>query len=153
VNAAVQREPIDRETLVSGYAGRVWLTRQLAASKRPAPSELGEVVADILGEVFRGIYHLSESALFHERTAWHSEWTIAIITRQELANHDSPELTWLVLLCHAQGVRVAVNAKTVGYLEIRFSRDRKMFCGSVKSIDDVVAGFYERYPHAAHGAA
>ena len=84
-------------------------------------SEFGREVADILGQVWRGIYHLDHTKLklFDPRLA---EVTI----RGELATWDYTYLTDLVVLCHDRCVRLAISGARNGILRLRFwPRDRK----------------------------
>lgn len=135
-----------RSALRSGYSGSEWLQHQMPTV---ALSELGVAVADILGEVFRGLYHLDNSSLYHDRTDWTNTRVIIVTTSRELATHDGPELTWLVLLCHAHGVRLAIRGASNRYVRLTFTRGANMYCGTPRTIAQVIAKFAERYPLAA----
>ena len=134
-----------------GYAGADWLERQFQyVPGQRALSPLGRTVADLLGEVFRGLYHLENSALFAKRTKWDHEKCITVTIGRELANHDSPELTWLVLLSHAYGVRLAIKAAAPRYLRLQFTTgEGTMYFGGVPDVATIVERFNERFPGGA----
>lgn len=143
----------EREAVAWRYQGSGWLARQLDAMKRPAPSPLGLLVGDILGEVYQGIYHVPNTALFHERTQWHNAHVVKVTVSGELANHDGPELTWLVLLAHAHGVRLAISGAAPGYLRLQFTTGEAMWFGKLPDVARVVARFDERYPRSSPQSA
>lgn len=128
------------------YAGAHWIARQLEYMKQPAPSPFGCVVANILGDVYQGIYHLGES-LLHERTVWHSPKLVVLTLRRELSSHDQPDLTWLVLLAHANGIRLAITGAAPGYVRLQFTSE-SMYWGHVPNVDAIVEQFNKRYPLA-----
>jgi hypothetical protein len=41
-----------------------------------AISPFGESVASLLGDLYRGIYHIDDNALFHKRVHWDSTYCI-----------------------------------------------------------------------------
>lgn len=139
-------EIAERVSLNCRHAGSRWLSRQLAAMTRPAPSILGEMVADILGEVYGGLYHIDQPTLLHERTAWSDDRCITLTIDGELATHDGSELTWLVLLCHAHGIRLAIFGAAPRYVRLQFtSGEGQMFMGAVPSVARIVERFNELY--------
>ena len=126
------------------YRGADWLANNLEAMKKPAPSPFGMLVADILGQVYGGIYHLSHTALFHVRTDWSHPHALQVVVSHSLANHDGSELLGLVLLCHDTGVRLAISARARGYLELRFAHGASIM-GTVPSIEKAVDLYRARY--------
>ncbi len=105
------------------FAGADWITQTLTYSKPVrVPSPFGRLVADILGQVYRGIYHIPEQTLLHPRTKWEHDRHIEVIVRNELATYDAPELTFLVVLCHEAGVRLSIHGANIGYLCLMFSK-------------------------------
>lgn len=104
------------------YAGAGWLKRNLAYVKPDmVVSELGEKVADILGQVFSGIYHIEDRSLF--KVDWSRNHSIQITLMDNgFATYDAGCLTHLVLLAHLCNIRVAVTAATHGYLKLTFMR-------------------------------
>jgi hypothetical protein len=97
------------------YSGADWIKYY-----RPFTSEFGCKVADILGQVYRGIYHL-DKAVLHKRIDWSAKHFIEITIDGELATFDNSALTELVLLCHEQSVRLAISGAAPGYLRLKFS--------------------------------
>lgn len=81
-------------------------------------SPLGRRVADLLGQVYLGLYHLPTSAL--ARANWDNKDWIAIVLPGELATCDGSELTRLVVLCHDAGIRLSISPKAFRYLELQF---------------------------------
>ena len=97
-------------------AGSNWIK----SSVKPANmSPLGEKVADLLDDVFSGIYHLDTGKL--QKVDWGNDHHIAVqLYYQSLSTFDSPHLTWLVVLCHDRLLRMEVHATTFNTLELVF---------------------------------
>lgn len=98
-------------------------------------SDFGREVADLLGDLYRGIYHINGSALTHKRTNWAHESRIEIVLHGSMATFDGAELTRLVVLCHDRCIRCELCAASNGYLRLFFSK-RKGREGNI----------YERHP-------
>jgi hypothetical protein len=139
------------------YAGAGWLQQQLpywdkqrkgkAAKQGPTvPSALGLTVADILGHVFGGLYHLDTSDLM--AAEWDRDGSVAVrLSVRELATIDSAELTMLVVLCSACGVRLAVQSHAFRSLRLLFStnvdgqgRPLTMYWGVLRPIEQAAPG-------------
>lgn len=87
------------------YAGADWVR----ASLKVEPSEVGALAADILGEVFRGIYHVPDV----EDVDWKNDPFIVVkLGRLSLSTFDSDLLTRLVVLAHDRCVRIQVSVET-----------------------------------------
>ena len=82
-------------------------------------SPFGEQVADLLNEVFDGIYHISDAVWKMDFTNPH-RITMTIYESGQFATYDSDYLTRLVLLAHARNIRVTVRAATHAYLKFEF---------------------------------
>jgi hypothetical protein len=109
---------------MSKFAGAEWLK----ANKVKNISPFGERVADLLGYMCQGIYHLDGI----EKRDWSSADMIEI-TYHEVSTFDYSDLTRLVLLAHRMAIRISI-IPAGRYLKIQFSvRTRE---GSV----------YERHP-------
>jgi len=80
------------------YSGADWLRTEL--------SPLGRKVADILGAVFLGIYHLEQRELY--KVDWTDPRCIEIGIYMELATFDASKLTGLVVACHDACVRMSI---------------------------------------------
>lgn len=103
----------------SGYSGWEWVETQLRYRKPEMKmSDFGRRVADILGDVFAGIYHLSHKSL--ERVGWDGETWIQYILYGELSTWDFSNLTRLVLLAHERHVRISVSGASPNHLRIEF---------------------------------
>lgn len=100
------------------FAGAGWLRQRFGVK----PSPLGELVADILGQVYEGIYHLPESTLC--RVNWTEEHNITLCVYGSLASYDGWELTHLVILCHDACIRLEIEAAAHKYLRLWFSARR-----------------------------
>jgi hypothetical protein len=100
-------------------------------------SPLGEEVAAILGAVWAGIYHISKEVL-HPRVEWNGRHCITVTVRGELATTDSWQLSHLVILCAARGVRLAVRGAAPEYLRLQFTKGETMFYGKYLTPQEMV---------------
>lgn len=104
-------------------SGSQWL---LANDKKL--SAFGVEVADLLGDLFDGIHHVSSEVM---RADFSNERYITVTVSDgsgRFSTFDSPLLTKLVLLGHKTGIRAGINAATHGYLRLCFVRvDRTGF--------------------------
>lgn len=108
------------------YAGSDWIR---SALKRTDISPLGEAVADLLGEVFAGIYHLDNQKL--ARVDWADPYVIVVfVSHCSLSTFDNDHLTRLVVLSHDRMLRVNIDAKSARVLELMFHQ-RKTRDGSI----------------------
>ena len=96
------------------YAGADWLVKSYPDLK---PSPLGLKVADILGMVWNGLYHMDPAQL--KKTRWDDTYCISINIMQSLATYDFNELTELVVLCHDQAIRLCISPH-MRYLQLLF---------------------------------
>lgn len=97
------------------HIGSEWIK----AAFRVECSPLGKAVADLLGDVFQGIYHLDENSL--RKTDWSDKFCISVtLPYMTLSTFDSANLTWLVVCCHDRCLRMSIKAKTINYLELTF---------------------------------
>lgn len=120
------------------YAGSDWLLLQLRylnPDKNPEAllSDLGQNVANLLGELFCGIYHLDHKALY--RVDWSNNICIVFsLGWHQLATVDFDELTELVFLAHHMAIRVSIEASTHKYLKLIFHQRTR------------IGGYSERHP-------
>jgi len=114
---------------MSGYAGASWIEKNFKCRC----SELGKNVADLLGDIFKGIYHLSYASL--RKVGWESEHCIEYTLYGELSTVDFNLLTILVVLAHDRMIRVVIRGVGPGYMRLMFHQRTKR-TGSVS----------ERYP-------
>lgn len=112
---------------VERYAGSDWLLGRLRRhlGGEPKISPLGIVVADILGQVYRGIYHIDYGSTL-TKPDWLDENFIEVNVAQGLATYDGNELTALVLAAHEVPVRLEINAGGPRRLKLGFSPRQRM---------------------------
>ena len=87
------------------HSGADWL--QNSAKKTLSP--FGIKVADVLGQVELGIYHMDEVSYSRVKIHWDSEDVIEVPMSSNLATFDSPKLTLLVFCCIQVGIRVQIS--------------------------------------------
>lgn len=92
-----------------------WLKQSL----KKEPSKFGEEVANILGFVWQGLYHLSQTSL--NKVNWKDERYMTINVPYGLATWDRNELTELVVLCHDSLIRLEIRPN-MRYLELCFAK-------------------------------
>lgn len=108
------------------YAGVDWLEEHLKyVDPDLVISPLGRKVADFLGELFYGIYHLDPRAL--NRADWaNNHHVIVSIGHQDWSTFDFSNLTRLVFLAHHMALRVNIRGSKVNYIQLMFhERQRK----------------------------
>jgi hypothetical protein len=103
-----------------GYAGADWMESNIRARGASPMSPLGVTVANLLGELYLGIYHVPVRAL--SRAEWHNPHVVILTVRGTLSTFDFDELTRLVLLAHERCIRVEIDGAAPGYLRLMFSR-------------------------------
>jgi len=113
-----QLPPIMRE-----YAGADWL-EQMRKNRGYQPlTTFGRLVAEILGAVYRGIYHIDSGQTLRDNFIDDGIVNgVSVTMHRTPSTYDFSELTELVILCHAYSVRLEISARTVGYLTFRFHR-------------------------------
>lgn len=138
--------------MTTQHAGAEWIRSQLpytnkdrkgkAKNANAIMSPLGVAVADLLGELFYGIYHLDPKALF--RVDWTNERFIELtLGHKQLATADYDDLTRLVFLAHHLAIRVAIEASSHNYLHLIFHQRTRNGSGSYKhlTLDQAVEAF------------
>ena len=99
------------------YAGADWIEASL---KIPNMSQLGKDVADLLGDLFFGIYHLPTVAL--RKVNWSDDDYIRITLSAPMATYDGDKLTRLVVLSHDRMLRVDLSPCNFQHLELLFHK-------------------------------
>lgn len=103
------------------HSGSQWIE---SALKIENMSPLGRAAADLLGDVWSGIYHLDNKKL--KQVDWGDPYCISVqLDHQTLATFDAPLLTWLVVLCHDRCLRMSVSAATINTLELMFHQRQR----------------------------
>lgn len=108
------------------YAGADWVEKEMHhAEKDFQISPLGRAVADFLGELFLGIYHLDMPAL--HKVEWGNNHHISVsIGWKDWATYDYDLLTRLVFLAHHMALRVELCPTRSQYVRLMFhQRTRK----------------------------
>lgn len=131
-------------TITHEYSGSNWIIRSLKIQ----PSPLGIAVADILGLVYYGIYHLEGCHL--EKVNWAHPDYIRIQLRRgmDLASYDFNELTKLVALAHDLCIRVQIGGHGMNALRLSFSprdRDSDSMMRRHPTMDEALAAIRGRY--------
>jgi hypothetical protein len=129
--------------MMSKYAGAEWLIDMLRyLAPKSEISELGKNVADFLGELFFGIYHLDENAL--QRVDWANKGFIVIsIGWKDWSTVDFNNLTRLVFLAHWLAIRVSMDASKHGYMRLLFHQRARegSVCERHPTLDEAVEYF------------
>lgn len=113
--------------LVTSYAGADWVARGPWKGKTMSP--LGHAVADVLGVVYRGIYHLQPAAI--DACDWSSIYRVRIAVLSDLCTYDGDELTRLVVLCHDMLLRLEVAPAGPQRLGLSFFQRARRTAGSI----------------------
>ncbi len=125
------------------YAGSDWLKPEYVG--RDELSDFEKRVADLLGELARGIYHISDEV---EKGKW-SDWMVEIRFGGSLSTFDFNDLTRLVFLAHDYCIRVEISPRANRYFTIRLhprTRDGDSFSNRHPSIEDALSAWRGAYP-------
>lgn len=95
------------------YAGADWIAHDTSIKL----SQLGQEVADILGQAWKGIYHIKSAAL---KVDWGNPHWISINVRVPLCTFDDDLLTRLIVLCNDRLIRLQIEGIGPGYLRLTF---------------------------------
>lgn len=106
-------EQMDKPVDTQLGPGANWLAKQGVKL-----SPLGQKVADLLADLYRGIYHIQSQAL---KVDWQHTQLIEIVLRDDnFSTYDSDGLTRLVFLCHERDLRVSIRGAANRYLRLQF---------------------------------
>lgn len=97
------------------YAGSEWI-QSLRNAKPMSP--LGVAVADLLGDVFLGIYHIETAEL--RQVDWSNATWIEVPINSALCTVDFDHLTRLMVLAHDRMIRVDIQGLERGWLLLLF---------------------------------
>ena len=109
---------------MAGYAGADWVEKSYGKKCSP----LGRKVADILGNVYLGIYHMHDmDPIGFERIDWEDDHHIVVQIAENggLATADMPRLTNLVIACHDAAVRCEISPFSQKRLELMFHQRKR----------------------------
>lgn len=128
---------------VGTYAGAEWIEENIRANGQPiVMSSVGRKAADLLGELFEGIYHLDQKMLM--KTDWSNNlWIKISISHRSLSTVDFNMLTMLVFLAHHLALRVTVEAGARNHLWITFHERQRggSFFENHPTLDQAVEHF------------
>lgn len=102
------------------YSGADWVARTFKIENM---SPLGKAVADILGKVYQGIYHLDDKAL--KRVDWANDYVLIYKHDRSVSTVDFNHLTQLVVLCHDAAIRMQIGPCNFHYLELMFHQRQR----------------------------
>lgn len=115
-------ETVPAEGFTTRYAGVEWLEKNIRywpKMKGKEISSLGRRSADLLGYVFRGIYHISAAA---QKVDWSDQFNIKVVVLGGIATFDNSVLTRLVIAAHDACLRVEIEGvSSWGYLRLWIS--------------------------------
>lgn len=124
---------------MANYAGADWLQKSLGIKNI---SPLGKSVADLLGELFAGIYHIDTSRL--RAVDWsNNDYILISLYVSGFSTFDYDNLTRLVFLAHHLAIRVEVRPCNFQYLRLLFhqrNRSGNYFLHH-PTLDQAVANF------------
>lgn len=105
---------------MSAYSGADWVQAQFKYTKpNMVMSPLGRAAADLLGELFYGIYHLDNKCIY--KATWDDPICVQIIIGwHSWTTVDFDTLTRLVFLAHHMAIRVELHPATHHYMRLRF---------------------------------
>jgi hypothetical protein len=130
------------------HAGAEWLIRNGKANPSIENiSDLGIRVADFLGYLYAGIYHISSQVL-HKRVDWSNKhWIEVTVSHHAMATFDYSYLTKAVLLAHHFCLRLAIEGAAPKYIRLVFHpRTREGDIGhSHPTLDEAVTKFKESF--------
>ncbi len=106
------------------YAGADWVEKSFKVANM---SQLGKEVADLLGDLFLGIYHLSSVAL--KKVDWGDDSCIRITLSGSMATFDGDKLTRLVVLSHDRMIGVDLGPCNFQNLEVLFHKRKNRVGG------------------------
>ena len=99
------------------YAGADWI-----ANTYGHKSSLGVKVANVLGQVYQGIYHLyNGSGLDQSKVYWNGIFAVTATVNSPLSTFDFSDLTLLVLCCQKAELSVGVYGSFKGYTRLIFT--------------------------------
>lgn len=122
--------------MATKYSGADWLE----VSWQAPLSDLGREVADLLGQVWRGLYHLDFRKV--HRADWSNAERVSLVIGGDLSTWDFDLLTRLVVMCHDRCLRLEVCGCGPGLMRLSFfprRRDGDM-AKRHPTMEDAVAG-------------
>lgn len=109
----------NHEPMPGKHRGADWV----AAYYGVTPSKLGTAVANLLGHVYQGIYHLNTTSL--GKVDWGCPHRVSVVIPDGggyVSTVDYDVMTKLVVMCHDYMMRMEVTAAAPGWLRLNFTR-------------------------------
>lgn len=103
------------------YQGAGWLQRR---SSGQTLCLLAVKIANVLGQVYSGIYHLTDTCTRSLDSLKLTNTEYSITVYGEMATYDNSLLTRLLLCCQAAGLNVSIGGSRKGYLKLTFKSGR-----------------------------
>ncbi|MGL5058593.1 MAG: hypothetical protein ACRC62_01330 [Microcoleus sp.] len=113
------------------YAGAGWLQGRRKAMLTP----LSARISNVLGQVFSGIYHLTDSGSRRLDLLYESKPAYTLCVWGGLATTDSDTLTRLLLCCQAANLDVSIAGSRKGSLRFTFKDAGKVLTPSIDSLN------------------
>jgi hypothetical protein len=138
-------EPTSRanaESVPTKFSGADWLRSVTKQELSP----FGELVADVLGQVYAGIYHI-QSEVLNKRADFTHPSCVEIVTYGDLSTYDFDILTKLVVLCHDHAIRFTVAPASNRHLRLLFHkrvRESSRIYDRHPTLEDAARGIRER---------
>lgn len=121
------------------YAGADWLISREKFSVSP----FGVKVANVLGQVFAGIYHIDDAVL-SKKVLWGSPVVICVTVHGGLATYDFDQLSRLVFCCRAAKIGVSIYGSFKNYTKLVFSPEHST---PELALDATIAELVDYAPH------
>ena len=101
------------------YAGADWVKLSLKVDDM---SPLGEQAADLLGDLFLGIYHMNTSSL--RKADWSNQYMIRVQLpwKESISTYDGDLMTRMVVLSHDRLLRIDLEPINFYYMGIMISK-------------------------------
>jgi hypothetical protein len=114
-----------QEKTMAQYSGAGWIEHEMHHGDADFKiSPLGKAVADLLGELFQGIYHLDLGAL--HRVDWANDHHVSVsIGWKDWSTYDFNLLTKLVFLAHHMALRVELEPSRNQYVRLIFHQRKR----------------------------
>jgi len=103
---------------VPKHSGADWMSRMAKVPFSP----LGVRVANVLGQMGKGIYHYQNDLFDRRAPQWQREDEIAVSLYGELATIDGCELSSLLMCCQAAGLTVEVFGHSHDLVHLAFTQ-------------------------------
>lgn len=106
--------------MTSKYSGSEWVESCYSNENPPRKmSDFGRKVADLLGQVYQGIYHIERDILRADLST-PDYISLTLSAFRDYSNFDGSTLTMLVVMCHDAGIRFELQPAGPKYFRFLF---------------------------------